>query len=156
MNTIKIEDGDVADIISAGGIPYYYEGDTVYVFLALHREYGYVIPKGRLRPEETPLEAAQREIKEETGIIVSGLPYISLSSLSYLVSEQKKKVHLYGFCLERSPAPESQELSLDKDEKIEVGNWLRIDDAIQIAAHDTERNALAELKSKLDEQHEDN
>jgi bis(5'-nucleosidyl)-tetraphosphatase len=61
MNTIE----------SFGIVPFLKEEGGWKVLLILHREgnhWGF--PKGKANPGETPLEAATRELKEETGLSV--------------------------------------------------------------------------------------
>ena len=41
------------------------------------------IPGGKIEAQETPLEAAQREFKEETGMTVSNLKYIGTAVVEY-------------------------------------------------------------------------
>lgn len=56
---------------SYGIVPFLQEQNIWKVLLILHREgnhWGF--PKGRAEPDETPFEAAARELKEETGLIV--------------------------------------------------------------------------------------
>lgn len=41
------------------------------------------IPGGKIEEDETPLEAAKREFKEETGMIISKLKYIGTAVVEY-------------------------------------------------------------------------
>lgn len=60
---------DVPEEIAAGGIVVGVEGSRVFVALTKEGTLpGYVLPKGRAKPNEDLLDAARREILEETGI----------------------------------------------------------------------------------------
>ncbi|SHH47449.1 NUDIX domain-containing protein [Ferrimonas marina] len=50
------------------------------------------IPKGVKRPDETPLQAAIRETKEETGMVLTPSQLIDLGQFEY---NFKKDLHLY-------------------------------------------------------------
>jgi 8-oxo-dGTP pyrophosphatase MutT (NUDIX family) len=58
--------------VSAGGVVYRESGDGAEVCLAARRtrrgELAWGLPKGAVEPEETPEEAAVREVLEETGL----------------------------------------------------------------------------------------
>ncbi len=53
---------------SYGVVPLYKDGSTVEVLLIQHRLGHWGFPKGHAEKNELPLEAAQRELQEETGI----------------------------------------------------------------------------------------
>ena len=58
------------------------------------------IPKGGVNSGETPLEAAQREFREETGFDTSG-PYLALGSVR---QRSRKTVHAWAFEGDCDPA----------------------------------------------------
>jgi len=58
------------------------------------------IPKGKIEDNETPLECAIREIKEETNIDVSGCMITDAGQHKYL---QYKDIHLFFFILHSVP-----------------------------------------------------
>jgi len=55
-------------------------------------EHAWSIPKGELSPGETPLEAAKRELEEETGIVVQG----ELEPLGSVTQSGGKIVHVWA------------------------------------------------------------
>lgn len=61
--------------ISAGVITYRKEPDNTIKYLILQYGHGHWdLPKGKLEPSETALQAAERELMEETGLKASILP----------------------------------------------------------------------------------
>ena len=57
---------------SCGALVYRYEGDRLMLLLLRHRHGGHwSFPKGHVEGEETEIETALREIREETGLSVS-------------------------------------------------------------------------------------
>lgn len=90
---------NLVEEVSAGGIVARRAGSEVYV--ALIREKGaphYVLPKGRLEPNESIEQAAHREIAEEAGITRLRL-LADLGSRERLSSSKRrwKKVHYFLF-----------------------------------------------------------
>jgi predicted NUDIX family NTP pyrophosphohydrolase len=55
-------------------------------------DHAWSIPKGELQPGETPLEAATRELEEETGIVVRG----ELEPLGSVTQSGGKIVHVWA------------------------------------------------------------
>ncbi len=75
---------------SAGAFVYFIE-DGKPLYLLLKREQDTDIPKGHIEKGETALEAAKREVKEETGLEPFFLPYFSIQT-KYFFYEGKEKV----------------------------------------------------------------
>ncbi len=75
---------------SAGAFVYYIE-DGKPLFLLLKREKDTDIPKGHIEKGESAIEAAKREVKEETGLEPLFLPYFSVKT-RYFFYEGKEKV----------------------------------------------------------------
>jgi 8-oxo-dGTP pyrophosphatase MutT (NUDIX family) len=55
---------------SYGVIPLKMQEKTPYIFIIKHRSGGWLLPKGHAEPGETPRQAAERELEEETGLHV--------------------------------------------------------------------------------------
>lgn len=56
------------------------------------------LPKGRLDPGETPLQAALRETREETGLVLEAQGLLDLGRLAY---RPRKDLHLFAALLPR-------------------------------------------------------
>ncbi|MBI4894299.1 MAG: NUDIX hydrolase [Candidatus Aenigmarchaeota archaeon] len=68
------------------------------VLLIQHKKYRgkYGIPGGKLEGNESPLQAALRECREETGLVPTGEP-VMLPGPYFLDSEKKRKFSVYYF-----------------------------------------------------------
>jgi 8-oxo-dGTP pyrophosphatase MutT (NUDIX family) len=113
-------------IESFGIIPLKKIDDVWNVFLILHKEgHHWGFPKGRKNPKEPALEAAKRELLEETGLRVSKLlsqdPLVENYSFRHLRKLQRKRV-LYFI------AEVEGEVRLQPEE-IREGKWLPLEAA---------------------------
>lgn len=116
------------------------------VFLIQHKRSGYWgFPKGHKEAEETPLEAASRELKEETNLDLVRLLQEEPFREEYTFSIQKKKVFkqvLYFI------AEVSGEVKLQKGE-IHDGVWLALSEAMHKVTHQEGKSLLALVEKKL-------
>ena len=113
---------------SCGIVPLKKEGTDIYVLLIVHkggRHWGF--PKGHKDPGETDLQTAERELKEETGLIVSSFlnkkPYIETYTFYKFHQKINKKVSYF-------PAFVEGDLILQLDEIID-SRWVLIKEAGQ-------------------------
>ncbi len=104
----------------------------------------WAIPKGHLEKGETIVEAAIREVREETGLTVSET--MPLGDISYVYSFHEdgggplvrifKRVH---FFLMRSQGGDTSR----HDSEIDEVAWIDLDQAMRKASFDTERKLIA-------------
>jgi 8-oxo-dGTP diphosphatase len=118
-------------ILAAGGIVI--DGGQV---LVVHRtkHQDWTLPKGKLDEGETPLEAALREVREETGYAVNALRFVG--ACGYIVGETPKVV-LYWLMAatgKREPVMDPSEIALVE--------WLAADDALKRLSYPLEREML--------------
>ena len=101
---------------SAGMIIYQRAGDGIrYLVLFQRQSRTWSIPKGHMEAFETEKEAAIREVREETGLLLSPLPRFR-EEISYTITANKRKkvvFFLSEFCPEKN---KSNRLSILPDE----------------------------------------
>src|SRR3982751_6027729 len=110
-----------APILAAGGIVTQRDAPLIAVG-RLRKGNEWVLPKGKLDDGETPRAAAEREVLEETGHVVSVHEF--LGTLAYEAGSRSKVVHYW-----RMEADREQTRALMRDVK-EV-TWLRLDEAVE-------------------------
>lgn len=119
MNKIQVE--------SFGIIPLFNEKGVWKVLLILHREGSHwSFPKGRSNKGETPLEAAKRELKEETGLDIVQLLQEEPLLEQYQFRRKSKFIQKKVFYF---PAIVAGTLKL-QEEEIRDARWLPLESAL--------------------------
>lgn len=108
------------------------------------------LPKGHIDPGETPIEAAQREVREETGIVAE--PVCELGEARYWYRRDgrtvPKAVSFYLFSFQSGD-------TADHDEEVEEVRWLELAEAELTLSHAAEREMVALALAYLEEAHKD-
>lgn len=110
--------------------------------LLIHRpQYDdWTFPKGKVDDGESPIAAAFREVKEETGVEAIFGQY--LGTTSYKVEEHKKKVKYWMARAKNEPTPFMPNAEVDKIE------WVDSKTARHFLTHDEDRDLLDDFMSK--------
>ncbi len=110
-------------------------------------------PKGGIDPHETPLEAAWREIHEETGLGGADLQYIK-----ELGSYVRRSIGKDGTGEDMSRPPSTRTLYLFTTEKTELKShdaevtelrWVTIEEAIALLTHPKDKDFLESVREKI-------
>ncbi len=97
------------------------------------------IPKGHVEPGESPAEAAEREVREETGVharVVATLPSIQYSFASR--SNRKISKHVDYYLLEYLSGSEQD---FDPTE-VDAARWVSWDEGLSLLSHANERKVV--------------
>ena len=128
--------------ISAGAILYTYINNDVYYLLIkdFHNNWGF--PKGHLESNETPLEAAKREIKEEVGINAQILDSFN-EELVYIMPNgvEKHSVYYIGTYLNQTPNKQLEE--------VQEIRLLKYDDALKLLTFDNMKELLNKANTSI-------
>jgi 8-oxo-dGTP diphosphatase len=125
-----------AAVLAAGGIVLRQEETPLIAVVRLRKRNEWVLPKGKLDDGETPRDAAEREVLEETGHDVSVHEF--LGTLVYESGGRFKVVHYWR--METSGDP-THELMDD----IRAVDWLPLDAAVERLSRAYERAFLANV-----------
>jgi 8-oxo-dGTP diphosphatase len=123
-------------VVAAGGIVLRCEKTPLIAVVRLRKRDEWVLPKGKLDAGETPRDAAEREVLEETGHDVSVHEF--LGTLVYESGGRCKVVHYWR--METNGGP-SYELMDD----VRAVDWLPLDAAVERLSHTYERAFLANV-----------
>jgi 8-oxo-dGTP pyrophosphatase MutT (NUDIX family) len=132
---------------SAGGVVV--RGDEVIVIVPTRRASDgskvVALPKGHIDPGESTLEAATREVREETGVVAE--PVTELGETRYWYRREgrtiPKSVSFYLFeYVEGDTA--------DHDDEVEKAWWIPLQDALEELSHAAEREMVARAAQYLE------
>jgi 8-oxo-dGTP diphosphatase len=125
-----------APVLAAGGIVTKRGGAPLIAVVRLRKRNEWVLPKGKLDDGETPRAAAEREVLEETGHLVSVHEF--LGTLAYEAGGRPKVVHYW-----RMEANREQTHALMDD--VRAVAWLPLDEALERLSRDHEREFLTQV-----------
>src|ERR1700692_2277540 len=125
-----------APVLAAGGIVLRQEGTPLIAVVRLRKRNEWVLSKGKLDDGETPRDAAEREVMEETGHDVAVHEF--LGTLVYESGGRFKVVHYWR--MEAGGEP-SHELMDD----VRAVDWLPLDAAVERLSRAYERAFLANV-----------
>ncbi len=114
-----------------------------HVVLLVGGYHGWSFPKGHLEPDESPEEAAHREVLEETGIDVLIDSSFSKTVDSALPKDNRTVTFFLGHCPKGTPDPIAQ------SEEVEKAAWLPVDEALRGIAYAPDRRVLVETLAYL-------
>ena len=123
-------------VLAAGGIVLRREKTPLIAVVRLRKRDEWVLPKGKLDDGETPRDAAEREVLEETGHDVSVHEF--LGTLVYETGGRSKVVHYWRM---ETNGGQSYELMDD----VRAVDWLPLDVAVERLSHGYERAFLANV-----------
>src|ERR1700722_10693335 len=125
-----------AAVLAAGGIVLRRQETPLIAVVCLRKRNEWVLPKGKLDDGETPRDAAEREVLEETGHQVSVHEF--LGTLVYESGGRSKVVHYW-----RMEANGEQVRQLMDD--VKAVDWLPLDAAVERLSRGYERAFLGKV-----------
>jgi 8-oxo-dGTP diphosphatase len=130
--TMKSQAKNREPVLAAGGIVLRADAGPCVAVVRLRKNNAWVLPKGKLKPGEDPLEAARREAMEETGHDVAVHEY-----LGELASETGRRKTVRFWRMQAAAEPAHRLMHDVKSVK-----WLPLDKAVAKLTHPHERAFL--------------
>ncbi len=128
----------VKNLVSAGGVVYRRQGDQIDILLGgLLKPKIWALPKGGINTEESPKEAALREVSEETGLKVHA--EVELGTIAYWFVREGARCHKTVHFYLMSPEDGSIE---DHDKEFDEVRWFPSAEALESMTYENERNMV--------------
>jgi 8-oxo-dGTP diphosphatase len=125
-----------APTLAAGGIVVRDEAQPLIGIVRLRKDKSWVLPKGKLKPGESALTAAKREVEEETGHDVTVLGF--LGALSHVTNGRQKIVQFWHMRAESAPVR-----ALMRD--VKAVKWLPLNQAVDALTRPHEKVFLSNV-----------
>jgi 8-oxo-dGTP pyrophosphatase MutT (NUDIX family) len=104
------------------------------------------LPKGHLDPGESPVQAAQREVREETGVLAE--PVRELGDTRYWYRRDGRTIGKeVAFFLFKAVGGDIA----DHDDEVEEVRWIPLEQAEQDLSHAAEREMVSLARAYLDQ-----
>lgn len=136
--------------VSAGGVAFRRQEDTIEIALISVGEKGrWQLPKGLVGHDETPEEAALREVREEAGIETELLQQINTVEYWYYGQRRGAQIRYHKFVhfyLMRFVAGDVA----DHDQEVNEARWVPIDQAQTLLAFAGERKVVAQAQPLIE------
>ena len=99
------------------------------------------LPKGLVDPGEKPLEAALREVREETGL--TAVPVTKLADIKYIYtrkwSDGERVFKIVSFYLLRHESGRINDISPEMRVEVARARWVRLEEAPKLLAYKGEK-----------------
>ncbi|MET1012729.1 MAG: NUDIX hydrolase [Actinomycetota bacterium] len=127
--------------ISAGGVVYRRDGDEIEIVLASRRtrrgELAWGLAKGGIEDNESPEEAAVREVREETGLLAEIEDSLGETRYFYVWEDVRIRKTVHFFLMRHTGGNID-----DRDDEMEEIRWFPLERALKRAAYRGERDVL--------------
>jgi 8-oxo-dGTP diphosphatase len=139
----------VSTQVSAGGVAYRQnEGQIEVALILVGPRMRWQLPKGSIDPQETPEDAALREVREEAGIETDLLGLLDRIEYWFYVTRGSRRIRFHKFVHFYLLRYRSGDVN-DHDHEVEEARWLEINQAIEMLAFDSEKDVVRKAYQRI-------
>jgi 8-oxo-dGTP diphosphatase len=141
--------------VSAGGVVYRQNDGKIEVALILvGPKDRWQLPKGAVNPDEKEKDAAQREVREETGLETELLHQIERIEYWFYAQRGEKRTRFHKFVIFFLMRYRSGHVN-DHDDEVLEARWVEINQAIEMLAYESEKGIVRKAKEWIEAGHPD-
>lgn len=135
---------------SAGGVVYRPgpEGQPEVVLIRPRGDERWALPKGWVEKDESPQDAALREVREETGVTARAVEALERIEYWFRTRQGSSPVLVHKYVDFFLMAAEEGDLA-DHDHEVDEARWFPLDQAVTMAAFKSERQVLEMARDRL-------
>lgn len=141
--------------ISYGVIPVYKEENGSYSVLVIHQrswtgEQFWIFPKGHPEGDESPVQAAARELEEETGVTAVTIQPQPTFSMQYIFTHEgstiKKTVtYFIGLVTDKTT-------TITQPDEVVSTRWCSFTEAYELVSHENSKQIIKKVEAYLTQQ----
>jgi len=135
---------------SAGGVVYRIgpEGEAEVILIRPRGDERWALPKGWVEKGESALDAALREVREETGLSARVVEPLDRIEYWFRTREGAGPILVHKYVDFFLMAAGEGDLA-DHDQEVEEARWFPLEQAMEVAAFKSERQILARARDRL-------
>lgn len=137
--------------VSAGGVAFEPRAEKIYVALiSVGEKARWQLPKGLVGKNESNERAAQREVREETGLETEMVAPLDVVEYWYFSGAGAKRVRFHKFVHFFLLRYKSGKTS-DHDAEVNEARWVEISEAEELLAFSGEKKVMARARQMIEE-----
>jgi 8-oxo-dGTP pyrophosphatase MutT (NUDIX family) len=136
--------------VSAGGVAFRRQDDQIEIALiSVGADNRWQLPKGLVGKHEAADAAAQREVREETGLETELIELIDKIEYWYVTKAGNLRVRYHKFVYFYLLRYQAGNVT-DHDHEVNEARWVNLDEALQMLAFDNEKKVVDQAKSMIE------